>query len=71
MLKIKLKKNIKDNKKIYIPKYATAGSGALDLHACLENTMTIESNEVKLIGTGICIHIESKIRAIQVCILYF
>ena len=55
MIKIKLKK-IKES--INLPHYATEGSGAVDLCASIESKLTLKPNDVKLIGTGICIHIE-------------
>jgi dUTP pyrophosphatase len=40
-----------------LPAYATAGSAGLDLRACIEQVMTIEPGEAKLIPTGIAIHL--------------
>ena len=40
-----------------LPAYATAGSAGLDLRACIEQVMTIEPGEAKLITTGIAIHL--------------
>ena len=56
MIKIKLKKIKKD---INIPKYATLGSGAVDLHAYSKENIILKPNEVKLIDTGISIYIEN------------
>lgn len=42
-----------------LPKYATQGSAGLDLYACIDNTITLQPNDVTLIPTGIAIHIES------------
>lgn len=38
--------------------YATDGSAAMDLRACIEEAITIEPKERKLIGTGIAINIQ-------------
>jgi dUTP pyrophosphatase len=40
-----------------LPAYATAGSAGLDLRACIEQVMTIEPGEAKLLPTGIAIHL--------------
>ncbi|MAH61628.1 MAG: dUTP diphosphatase [Legionellales bacterium] len=40
-----------------LPQYATAGSGAIDLIACLEEPFELSPQQVKLIGTGFAIHI--------------
>jgi dUTP pyrophosphatase len=40
-----------------IPSYATAGSAALDLRACLDQPLTIAPGDTHLIATGIAIHI--------------
>ena len=40
-----------------IPEYATAGSAGLDLRACLDEPLEIAPGEVKLIPTGLAIHI--------------
>jgi len=43
---------------IPMPHYGTEGSAGLDLRACLEDTITIEPGETKLIPTGMSIYIE-------------
>lgn len=45
-------------KDIPMPSYGTEGSAGLDLRACLEDTITIEPGETKLIPTGMSIYIE-------------
>ena len=40
-----------------LPAYATPGSAGLDLRACIEHVMTIESGEASLIPTGIAMHL--------------
>lgn len=40
-----------------MPEYATEGSAAFDLRACLDQPLTLEPNQVQLIGTGISIYI--------------
>lgn len=40
-----------------LPQYATAGSAGLDLRACLDEPLEIAPGEVKLIPTGLAIHI--------------
>jgi len=45
-------------KDIPLPEYATDGSAGMDLRACLEEELTINANETKLIPTGIAMHIE-------------
>jgi dUTP pyrophosphatase len=40
-----------------LPDYATAGSAGLDLRACLDEPLEIAPGEVKLIPTGLAIHI--------------
>ncbi|MDE5834218.1 MAG: dUTP diphosphatase [Ruminococcus sp.] len=39
--------------KAVIPSRATAGSAGLDIHACLDKPVTIESGEIKMIPTGL------------------
>lgn len=43
---------------IPMPHYGTEGSAGLDLRACLEETITIQPGETKLIPTGMSIYIE-------------
>ena len=40
------------------PSYATHGSAGLDLHACIDETMTLMPGETHLIPTGISIFID-------------
>lgn len=42
-----------------LPAYGTPGSAAFDLRACIDNALTIESNQVVLINTGISVFIEN------------
>ena len=42
---------------IPLPEYATEGSAGMDLRACIDETLTLEAGETKLIPTGIAIHI--------------
>ena len=44
-------------KKFALPAYATDGSAAMDLRACLEETLTIKPHGCELIPTGLAIHI--------------
>jgi dUTP pyrophosphatase len=41
-----------------LPQYETKGSAGLDLRACLQEPLEIEPTEVKLISTGIAIHLQ-------------
>ncbi len=41
------------DEKAVIPSRATAGSAGLDIHACLDKPVTIESGEIKMIPTGL------------------
>jgi dUTP pyrophosphatase len=38
-----------------MPEYATAGSAAFDLRACIDSPLTLQPNQVQLIDTGISI----------------
>ncbi|MBX9585794.1 MAG: dUTP diphosphatase [Gammaproteobacteria bacterium] len=40
-----------------LPEYATTGSAGLDLRACVDEPLEIAPGEVKLIPTGLAIHI--------------
>lgn len=40
-----------------LPDYATPGSAGMDLRACIDNSMSLEPGETKLIPTGIAVHI--------------
>ena len=42
---------------IPLPEYATTGSAGLDLRACLDATIILQSGETVLIPTGLAIHI--------------
>lgn len=50
---------VKINKNVIIPKYATKGSAAMDLHACIEKEMILNPMERVVIPTGIAIEIPS------------
>jgi dUTP pyrophosphatase len=41
-----------------LPTYATAGSAGLDLRACLDRELLLESGKAELIPTGLAIHLE-------------
>ncbi|MFI3325035.1 MAG: dUTP diphosphatase [Clostridia bacterium] len=47
----------KINQKATAPQRATDGSAGYDLCACLENEITINSGEIVLIPTGLCIEL--------------
>lgn len=40
-----------------LPAYATSGSAGMDLHACLDQALTLNPGETQLIPTGLAIHI--------------
>ena len=40
-----------------LPTYATAGSAALDLRACIDEPLKIHPSETSLISTGLAIHL--------------
>lgn len=40
-----------------LPEHATSGSAGLDLRACLEEALTLQPGETRLIPTGLAIHI--------------
>lgn len=42
---------------IPLPEYATEGSAGMDLRACIDETVTLEPGETKLIPMGFAIHI--------------
>ena len=58
-MKIDLKILDQRIKEIGIPAYATTGSAGLDLRAAIEEPLTLQPNEVKLISTGISIHLDN------------
>ncbi len=41
----------------HLPSYATPGAAGLDLRACIDRPITLESGQTELIPTGIAIHI--------------
>lgn len=41
----------------HLPAYATPGSAGLDLRACLDEPMLLESGQTRLIPTGLAIHV--------------
>ncbi len=43
-----------------LPHHATAGSAGMDLRACLNEPLTIKSQQTKLIPTGIAIYIKNQ-----------
>lgn len=43
-----------------LPGYATDGSAAVDLRACLDSPLTIAPGEVHLISSGLAIHLEDR-----------
>ena len=49
--------NPKIGKQIPLPTYATEGSAAVDLRACIDETVILEPGKTVLIPTGIAIHI--------------
>ena len=44
-------------KQIPLPRYATEGAAAVDLHACIDVPLRLEPGTVQLIGTGLAVHI--------------
>jgi dUTP pyrophosphatase len=42
---------------IELPHYATGGSAGLDMRACIDEPLTVDSGETVLIPTGLAIHI--------------
>ena len=44
---------------IPLPYYATPGSAAMDLHACLDGAVTIPAGELRVIPTGLAIALPS------------
>lgn len=49
----------KIGKDIPLPFYATPGSAAMDLHACIDETVTIPAGERSMIPTGLAIALPS------------
>lgn len=52
---VKIKK-LKDN--AIIPKYATQGSAGLDLHACIDENLTLRKGRSLLVKTGLAIALQ-------------
>lgn len=50
-------KKLRDNAKLI--KRATPGSAGMDLHACIEENITINPKEIKIVPTGLSIELES------------
>jgi len=50
-----LNEKVKSN----IPQYQTPGSAGLDLHACIDQPLTLAPGEVQLVPTGLAIHIKN------------
>ena len=63
-LNVKIKKL---NQKAILPDYQTAGAAGMDVHACIEEPITLKPMERQLIPTGIAIELpigfEAQIRA--------
>ena len=47
------------NEQENFPKYQTQGSAGIDLRACIEEPVTVQAGETKLIGTGIAINLDN------------
>ncbi len=57
-MKLQIKKlSDKIGKEIPLPYYATAGAAAVDLHACIDEAITIPAGERRLIPTGLAVAI--------------
>ena len=52
--------NTKIGKDIEMPAYATEGSAAMDLRACIDNPIELSSKNTVLIPTGLAFYIEDK-----------
>ena len=50
--------NTKIGKDIEMPTYATEGSAAMDLRACIDNPIELSSRNTVLIPTGLAFYIE-------------
>lgn len=50
-------KILDDRMRELLPAYATPGSAGIDLRACIDARLTLAPNEVKLIHTGLSIHL--------------
>ena len=59
--KIKVKVlNNKIGKSIPLPSYTTSGSAAMDLRACIDESIQLQSKETVLVPTGLAFYIEDK-----------
>ncbi|GAA81753.1 dUTP diphosphatase [Pseudoalteromonas sp. BSi20495] len=59
MKKVELKiVNPKVGTEILMPEYATDGSAAIDLRACIDDTLQVLPGETKLIPTGIALNMQ-------------
>lgn len=61
MIPVKIELKVLDQrlgKDFPLPQYETMGSAGLDLRACLDEPLVIQPAEVKLISTGMAIHIK-------------
>ena len=59
--KIKVKVlNNKIGKSIPLPSYTTSGSAAMDLRACIDQSIQLQSKETVLVPTGLAFYIEDK-----------
>ncbi len=56
-MKVELK-IVNDLVKNNVPKYGTAGSAGLDLHACISEPMVLEPGQVFLMSTGLSMYIK-------------
>lgn len=52
-----LNEKIGNDARFPLPQHATTGSAAVDLRACIDDTITIQPGETHLIGTGIAVYI--------------
>ena len=50
-------KVLDDRIRAYLPTYATPGSAAMDLRACIDGPITLQPGQSELIPTGVAIHI--------------
>lgn len=48
------------NKKAILPRRATQGSAGYDIHVCIDNEITIQPNECKMLGTGFALWINNE-----------
>ena len=52
--------NNKVGKSIPLPSYTTSGSAAMDLRACIDESIQLQSKETVLVPTGLAFYIEDK-----------